>query len=627
MANFFPPKTTSKYCVIVNEDDNQLAAIVCSYLIEKHSYLPVFAFPKTEVFSNQEIENPYSAESRTKTNAIELSIWIKNVLLILQKCEVVILVGLSDQQKSFIDIAITRIEIQNTHDIHLISHLSEKTEYLQCKTEEIHLGIIEAYKSNKYLIVDEYSESINEINRMDEKGVVVIENLGTVSTVVAINYAYSIDAFPVIIDKPDLTMKEVNNLLADWRDTGNLTFLNDLKAKIYPSIENIQFPDFEFATFFTVGIPYSLSIENVIPCSHINLKLRPDFFIFHTIFAEERLPTHGAVIFSPEDFIDQKTGKPEEETQFVVDTLSKNFYHTKEVFGLNATCANLDYHVKAFPFDIFHICAHGGEAFGTPMSAEIYDEEGNKHIFEYDLLLSFAPYPGMDKIKVVDLKFPRKLDGLTWKSEELKNKGFSRSFYEDIFVQLQANKGEKTGDQIKIHNSFGISCNDFVYTGQFNIIAGINSFPVIYNNACWSGGEISKSFLNSGARMYIGNLWNINHQAAIDIAKKFYDLIFDTTILEAFYNAIEPFKGTEHHSVGIVWGLHFSTMRKGISAKSSKFDVASKLYESYVRWNEHEKNSNNPSGNEQIHYMMQWIQDQLTRYYSDELNIINPHYL
>lgn len=614
MSSFLPPNIGKKYCVIVNKDDHHLAAIISSYLSERENYLPLFAFPEVEVFSNQDVEIGHSYQYRSKSESQEISVWIRNVLSILKDCDTVILGGLSNFQKSFIEIdpQINIIEIDSILDIEVLGTLSSKSDCLECKPEEIYLGLNTALKSDQYLVLNENAQPLQPFDRTTEKGVIVIEDLENVSTITAINYAFSINALPVIITRPSISMNDVNEYISDWQSTGDERFLNDFKHSVYSSIEHVPFEKFQFATFFTIGIPYSLVIENIIPCTHVNLILRPDFYILHTIFAETRLPTFGSVVFSTEEFKD-------EETQDVIDILNTNSLHVKEVLGSSASCANLDYHVKEFPFDLFHICAHGGEVQGTPMSAEVYDEDGTSYTFEYDFVLSFAPYPGMDKIPVTTLYFPRKLDGLTWKSKELKEKGLSTEFYENIFEQLRDDRVTKLGVPITVHDSFGINCRDFVYTGQFNIIAGFNSFPVIYNNTCWSWGEISKSFLNSGARMYIGNLWEIGNKTAIAISKKFYELVFDRTILEAFFESIQKFKGSSDYSISIVWGLHFSTMKKGVTCGKSKSRVASKLWGSYLRWNDHKKSVSDAKTIENIDYQMKWIEDQLFNYYRKEV--------
>jgi hypothetical protein len=614
MSSFLPPNIGQKYCVIVNKDDYHLASIISSYLSEQENYFPLFAFPKVEVFSNQDVEIGHIYEYRSKSESQEISVWIRNVLSILKDCDTVILGGLSDFQKSFIEVdpQIRIIEVDNILNIEELGTLSSKLDSLECKPEEIYLGLNTALKNGQYLVLNENAQPLQIFDQTTEKGVIVIEDLENVSTITAINYAFSINALPIIIDRPSISMNDVNEYISDWQSTGDERFLNDFKHCVYSSIEHIPFEKFQFATFFTIGIPYALVIENIIPCTHVNFGLRPDFYILHTIFAESRLPTFGSVVFSTLEFKD-------EETQDVIDILNTNSLHVKELLESSASCSNLDYHVKEFPYDLFHICAHGGEIQGTPMSAEVYDENGKIYSFDYDFILSLAPYPGIDKIPVTKLYFPRKLDGLTWKSKELKEKGLSAEFYGNIFEQLRDDQGSILGDPITVHNSFGINCCDFVYIGQFNIIAGFNSFPVIYNNTCWSWGEISKSFLKSGARTYIGNLWEIGNNTAVAISKKFYELVFDRTILEAFFESIQKFKGSTDYCISIVWGLHFSTIKKGVTCEKSKSRVASKLCESYLRWNNHKNSVSDTKTVEYIEYQMKWIEDQLFNYYRKEV--------
>jgi hypothetical protein len=72
-------------------------------------------------------------------------------------------------------------------------------------------------------------------------------------------------------------------------------------------IGSIPFQKFNFATFFTTGFPYSLIIKNCIPCSYVDLNLRPDLFIMHNLLYEEKGRFAGAVVFCPEFFIDEES--------------------------------------------------------------------------------------------------------------------------------------------------------------------------------------------------------------------------------------------------------------------------------------------------------------------------------
>ncbi len=78
--------------------------------------------------------------------------------------------------------------------------------------------------------------------------------------------------------------------------------------------------------------------------------------------------------------------------------------------------------LKEFPYDLFHICSHGGEVNGYSLMEQFHDRYGVSHTIEYDEVVSFASSPDSKLIPVHTKQIWRKLDGLVWGSSELKEK-------------------------------------------------------------------------------------------------------------------------------------------------------------------------------------------------------------
>ena len=228
--------------------------------------------------------------------------------------------------------------------------------------------------------------------------------------------------------------------------------------------------------------------------------------------------------------------------------------------------------------------------------------------------VTFAPNPDEPLIEVSSMCFPRKLDGMVWKSKELKEVGYDEQLYIQVFKEM--NSKQKGGVRKKsISGTKSITCKDFVYHGLFNTIAGFHFNPLIFNNTCSSWGSISESFIESGARGYIGTLWDVNNGIATETAKSFYQKVFETNVINALFNSLHHSTGTKWEGIYFFWGLHFSTLKKGDPKNYPKMGVAYKLIRSKDAWLEHLKSSAdiNEKTAENINRRIRWIDNLIDR--------------
>lgn len=613
------PNLNRRFVFVIGRKNPLLAAITFSYVQVKKEYTPMFVFPETLVkhYDVKESDENYVMVTR----AYEIGVRIRNAISALRGCDYLILVGIDENQKNYLGNLekYNIIEIQNAEEADSkLAALTDKKEYYSCKETDFYKGLFIACEKNSLLKIDNDAPDL-EIKTPSKECLVVIENHQNSTVVVAINYALSIHGDITIIDPPDISNGEINDCIENWKSTGEERFVNDLGAKIFPTIEAISFTEYKFATFFTFGVPYSLILKNAIPFTHVNIDLHPDFFIFNNLYFEQSNSLFSSIVFSPLEF------GTDEETDFVIKKLKSENYYVKELTGKEASSFNIDRHVSEFPYNILHICSHGGEVDGYPAVIEFKDRDGNTHTVEFDEIVSFAPEPGDPMVQVTSKWIFRKFDGFYWGSNELKTKNFPHYVFSDMQSAISKDKRKRTERKPSIPDSCAIKCHDFSYQAMFNTIAGWHTSPFIFNNTCWSCSQISHSFLAVGSRGYIGTLWSVNNDVAKDVAESFYDGVFGLTILNALQNALVHTKGKSDENIYVFWGLHFATVKTGVTEEESRLKVASKLLSSFYRWRDHLNGVQNEKTKENINRLIDWNCSQLRNHFPMEaLKLVSP---
>jgi hypothetical protein len=574
------PLIDNRYICIVDRENKVLAALVASRINRPGYYVPVFLFPRVGAPAregNLEKEDNYISqiighETRTLIN---------NSIAWMHGYEHVILVGLSDDQKSFLsDEYHGVIEIHGESEIEKIPGLDQRPE-LRCRKEEILRGLHAAGIQKKKLVLDDTAPAVS-IAEKKKSGCIVGEDTENAESVIAANYAIAFGAnFVAVKNLRDREEEEIQRLIQDWHEHSNEAKLKDVLIRAEERIGGINFREKKFATFFTEGLPYSLYLKNIIPCSYVNIGLRPDLFVMNGLSREHMRPFGSVVVFSPEFFVG------EEETDKVLEFFKQNNYMVRPLIGPSATVRNLDFHTQHFPYDLLHICSHGGEVDGYAVAEEFTDRKGVKHKVEYDEVVGFSPVPGKGLIEVHRKTIFRKFDGFAWMSEELRAQGYERYVFEDMRKEMYQNeklhKAAKRQHQNRIPTSCAIKCADSIHQGMFRVLAS-HSSPIIFNNTCWSWFEVAKFFLAGGARGYIGTLWAIGNAEAVRGAETFYANLKRKTILEAFYRCLKSISNTPSADIYIYWGLHFSTLKMPRSHATSRRRVLRELLRSLFLW-------------------------------------------
>lgn len=619
---YFPPKIDNRAVCIVGNDNFTLAACISSYFFLPNTYFPVFIFPEVGAKST-DIQSFENDNYISKVIGSKAAVQINNAISRMHGCGYIILAGMNEMQKSYLNLPpyMKIIEIYSLEEIDSklgVLNISFSGIF-RCKPKDVLKAIVVAKRSRKKLIIDNEAEviGINTQRTEKEAGIVVVEENGRVSSVVAANYAFSINAHLKVV-KP-LKSNEahsVQNFIKDWRKDGTYSQLKKVIDKINSRVKQEDIKKYRFATFFTEGLPYTLSFGNAIPSTYVHLLLKPDLFICNNIIYERLSQFNSVVVFSPSWW------PGEEETDWLLELFPKNGFYTKAIIGKNATAHNFNFYSSHYPFNILHICSHGGQVNGFSVIEEYFDRFGGKHVVEYDEVIGFAPVPNKDLIAVDRKIIFREFDGFKWMSEELRNQNIPKYVFEDmrksIFNKSEPKIGSARRKKEMIPMSCAIKCSDSIHQGMFQSLASQSS-PLIFNNTCWSWYEVSEFFISAGCRGYIGTLWDIDIHVATDAAKKFYNSLLDMTILEAFSEMNRFVQDTCDRNIYTFWGLHFSTIQLPINQQNSRYQVFRELIGSLFSWSQEADETNNDNMKQSLIEIVSFLYGEIENnfYFSD----------
>jgi hypothetical protein len=583
MIRFCPPILRSDFIIVVHREKQDLCAAAISYLFEHGQYIPIFSFTKVDVAANAAKMQP-DAFSIQRHRAESFAVFLNNSIIHNGGCENLILLGLTPNQISFLDYLehYNVLNIDGVEDLgtFLGGFAANKGDAIECSPEQSIHALNIAVSANRKLKIGAHNVDLPEINFALSDGIVIIEDGKTSDIAIAANYALSIGAHINLVKETDeIECAEVLFLLEDW-DNGNEAALEHILEIINERIGAIDFANYQFATFFTSGLPYSLSLKNV-PISYVHLDNKPDFFIHNAIFYETSKHTGTAVVFSPSFFKD-------EETNNLIGLLEFKNYYLRKLVGKAADVYNLKSSIELFPFDLLHICSHGGDVDGTRCEVKFKDIEGFEHVIEFDHVLTVALTPYMDKHSVESIYYFKKLDGLVWRSKELKAKNYSHEIYASIISHISNAFDKKRVRRLhkvsRVKNANAIHSSFFNYLANFDQFGNTTCPPLIFNNACFSWINVSTSFLVGGARGYIGTLNSVANDGAVLFAEVFYDKVFEFNIIDAVNIARQKVSDELAETTHIFWGLHFSTLNNQDTVQSNRRNVIAHLGEQLARW-------------------------------------------
>jgi len=625
------PKIDNTYFCIAHKEENILTAVVSSHISKVDHYPLIFGFGEVTQPKDEKSLNTRDEHQITRSRGNRLNVDLGNTLRRLKGCDYLILIGINENQKSYFTFLndYNVIEINSLDDVNTFLQPISNKKNISINSTQLYEGLVKGSIEKKAITIDEYTKEI-KLKKRNVGGLIVVEDNNPFETIIATNYAISINADIEYVKPFNFHESEFLELIELWREevknkVEEKSFC-ELKALIYDRINHIDFSEYSFVTFFTIGAPYSLIIENIIPVTYVGLNLNPDFFIFNNIYFQDNFNIESAIVFSPKFF-------SVEETDFVTSKLQENYYHVSALIKEDATSNNLDYYVKELPFNILHLCSHGDQSEGSLIEEKYIDEFGNEHIFEYYYTISLAPDPnkkspaGEPLIKVFKKIFPRKLNGYLFRTKEFKEQNYPSSIFPKMIEAVPIKENQISSKKVTLENSHEIACYRFSHLGLFTHLAAGHS-PLIFNNTCWSAYDIKNHFIDVRARAYIGTLWALNNTVANKTAEMFYNCFFDKTILEALQESLVQSKGSKDANIYVFYGLHFTKFTKGESIKKSRENITRKLLLSIDSWQNNYNKATDSIIKESIQDLIKWNKGILMRnYFKELLNIIGKERL
>jgi hypothetical protein len=360
---------------------------VSSYVHDCGVYLPVFEFPAIDV--------PYSPSSDFGEDGYLGRIMgdraaheINNCLARIQPKHILLL-GMTEMEKSYLRALLPSqklIEIDTLTEVPALLPFSvPKADPVRCRSSQVIEGLLLAKFSQRPLVIEQEAALLPEKSMHAGDGILLVENDRDIHDVAAINYAFAVNADVVLV--PALDKNQVRSLprqLQAWSKDKSHHEFEWAKRAASKRLKGINFADYKFATFFTKGLPYGVFIKNVVPCSHVMKELDCGLFITNALIEEHAGgECDSALVFSPELF-------DSEETADISKILDDGDYTVTQLLGKNATVKQLTNYGGYFPYDIMHICAHGGETDGYFVIQEFTDRDGKPHSFDYYEVVGFA---------------------------------------------------------------------------------------------------------------------------------------------------------------------------------------------------------------------------------------------
>ena len=97
-----PPKLNSTFFCVANRKETLLTAVVSSHIISKDEYPLIFSFTEVTQAKDFKSLNTNDEHQISRSRSTTLDINLSNALKRIKGCEYLILVGISENQKSYL---------------------------------------------------------------------------------------------------------------------------------------------------------------------------------------------------------------------------------------------------------------------------------------------------------------------------------------------------------------------------------------------------------------------------------------------------------------------------------------------------------------------------------------------
>jgi hypothetical protein len=454
------------------------------------------------------------------------------------------------------------IEINHLSDIdELVTTRQKPKRDLLWGSNNLAIGLLKAkYTKSRLKITEQESPMENTVSK--GRHLVVLEDRGDITSVIAANYAFSINATLVVI--PTVAEEDVENIMdsfynvySEETDEPVAERIESLRGRIRQLAPEIDMSNYECITFITNGLPWGF-VYPAIPNTHISIYPDMGLALANAIVAEqENQPAiRVSLLIDPGD-------PTTSETASVRKYLASRGSYVRCLCDKRAAVYSVSLHVEAFPYDLLLISTHAGEIPGRRLTYHFTDKEGIERKLVIDSAVGFGSEPGSDMVNVTEFMRFFSLNDIRWDDPEKKKKLYIGSAITD-FTELMRNDDPElqllTATEIRrVKGSMSLKMYDHYYIPVFHSIADHNT-PIIFNNACSSWREMSGMFLFAGARAYIGALFDVTGLEAKEIALSLFHRHGRRSLPFALWRAQNEVYDTLRHPY-VMLGPHFTRLR------------------------------------------------------------------
>ena len=298
------PKIERRWVCIASSGQTRLAAQLSSYFNDPGVYFPIFQFPDLD---RPHEEAPSKDDYYTQIIGKRAATWINNSLVRIQP-DSIILLGLSDASASYLRAILPSeklVVVKSENELLALPFASGKPEPLTCRPSQAVEGLLRAKSQGVPLAFSDHAAELPHQKLDGKSGLILLENTFDIGEVAIINFAVSIDADVAIV--PEVKREGLQSLprqLQTWAKDRSSPALRETRKKITDRIKGLDFTKYQFATFFTVGLPYGLILKNIIPFTHVPNGPYCGVFIADSIIEATNAPMEigNALLFAIDEF-------------------------------------------------------------------------------------------------------------------------------------------------------------------------------------------------------------------------------------------------------------------------------------------------------------------------------------
>ena len=387
--------------------------------------------------------------------------------------------------------------------------------------------------------------------------------------------------------------------------------LNYLGDKMRQLAGDIPIPPHGSITFVTSRLPYGFAFSAA-PSTH--LLTYPDLgTCIINGFAAEQKTTRGvgvAVLVDPET-----TDAPEMEAAEKLLAPRRIFLRCYN--GKGATVRAVSDMIELFPYDLLIIATHCGDAPGYRWTYEFEDSDKRQRTLVVDIALGVGTTDDPNMLDVVQFQRFISLDGVDWNDPEKSKKLDVGNAIIDFISRTRSGKATdlqptKKGTVTRVAGSAALKMYDNNYISLPSTVADVGN-PIVINNACCSWHRLSQNYTFSGARSYIGTLFQVSTSEAHDVVVKLLDKHFGKSLAHALWSAQREVYGNGVRRPYIVTGVYPQQLRT--SGENVPRYVVGRLSKALTQWKAEQEKADKHAWDAK---RVQKIQERI-KYYDREL--------